>query len=718
MVSALRCGLRHAVGAASTLVAALLLALPSAAQTQGRTVSIHDLATLRDITGLSVSPDGAWAAVQVRQADPQRNSYALGWYVVDARDGAAARRIADAGAPILYRFQGRVNGAIKATPPAWSPDSKWIAYLREDNGRIQVWRSHRDGRRAEQLTRNDADVRALAYSRDGRRLLYETERSNAQIEAALAREARAGFLYDRRFFPTYSTHPTLPADAAFEGMPDRSQSQIAERQVWAYEFASRRERPATEAEHTEFVGYTNPLRPSERPAFRTNAASSPGGALAWTEARDPERQGYFAPLTIVARAERMSEPVVCQAAECTSQTIRALWWRNESEIIFASGEGPSAQDTVLYAWRPKENSLRLVLRTPGKLVPTPSEWSCAVAQERLVCFYEESTRPRRLVAVNLDSGAIQTLFDPNPEFTAFDLGAPPQRIEIRTRSGVEAYGYLVLPPRHLAGERLPLVIVTYRCSGFLRGGTGDEYPIYPFAAEGFAVFCFNVPDSDYERWATDDPVTYVNWARGPGEPQKRRVQDALDAAVTQLDDMGLIDSNRVGLTGLSFGAETVSFALLNMPRVSTAIASAAGFEPMDYYLYGPAGGGESFHAWGLGAPHQTPERWREFALTLNADRVRAPLLLNVADHEMLSSVAPVVALREAHRAVEMFVFPDEYHVKWQPAHRLSIYERNIDWMNFWLRDVEDSDSSKAPQYGRWRTLRETVETVETVEAPS
>lgn len=69
------------------------------------------------------------------------------------------------------------------------------------------------------------------------------------------------------------------------------------------------------------------------------------------------------------------------------------------------------------------------------------------------------------------------------------------------------------------------------------------------------------------------------------------------------------------------------------------------------------------------APEASPERWREFALSANAHRVRAPLLLNVADREMLSSVQPVAALQEADRAVEMYVFPDEYHGKWQPAHR-------------------------------------------------
>src|SRR5262249_40186815 len=128
-------------------------------------------------------------------------------------------------------------------------------------------------------------------------------------------------------------------------------------------------------------------------------------------------------------------------------------------------------------------------------------------------------------------------------------------------------------------------------------------------------------------------------------------------------------------------------------------------EPMDYYLFGERSK-VVFGPRGLGPLMTTADRWREFSVSLNADRVRAPLLINAADHEMLGALMPVRALEDAGRAVEMYVFPDEYHQKWQPAHRLAIYERNIDWMNFWLRGVENPDPEKADQYQRWRAMRD------------
>jgi hypothetical protein len=63
------------------------------------------------------------------------------------------------------------------------------------------------------------------------------------------------------------------------------------------------------------------------------------------------------------------------------------------------------------------------------------------------------------------------------------------------------------------------------------------------------------------------------------------------------------------------------------------------------------------------------------------------------------------ALQESGKPVEMYVFPDEYHIKSQPQHRFNIYRRNVQWMQFWLQGVEDSNPVDPQQYDRWRKLR-------------
>jgi hypothetical protein len=55
--------------------------------------------------------------------------------------------------------------------------------------------------------------------------------------------------------------------------------------------------------------------------------------------------------------------------------------------------------------------------------------------------------------------------------------------------------------------------------------------------------------------------------------------------------------------------------------------------------------------------------------------------------------------------VEAYVYPNAFHIKTQPRQIESSMVRSVDWFNFWLRGVEDSDSTKAAQYVRWEALR-------------
>ncbi len=63
-----------------------------------------------------------------------------------------------------------------------------------------------------------------------------------------------------------------------------------------------------------------------------------------------------------------------------------------------------------------------------------------------------------------------------------------------------------------------------------------------------------------------------------------------------------------------------------------------------------------------------------------------------------------IPLIRAHRA-DLYVFPNEPHQKFQPKHKLAVYERNLDWFRFWLQGYEDPDPAKAAQYACWREMK-------------
>jgi dipeptidyl aminopeptidase/acylaminoacyl peptidase len=331
--------------------------------------------------------------------------------------------------------------------------------------------------------------------------------------------------------------------------------------------------------------------------------------------------------------------------------------------------------------------------------------NCVPAAAELICTTENAIMPRRVVAFNPVTGSRRLIFDPNPEFRRIRLGSV-RRLKWLNDRGLEAWGDLVLPPNLKRGEIAPIVVVQYNSRGFLRGGTGDEYPIYLLAARGFAVLSFERPLAVAESIPNLKSEVEANAANERGWAERRSVQSAILAGVDAAIATGHVDGRRIGITGLSDGATAVRFALINSDRFAAAAISSCCLEPKTVMTYGGIAWAEYNRA--VGYPPATvddPLFWRPMSLALNAGKIRTPLLMQLADEEYLLSLEAFEALREQSAPVELYVFPDEHHVKWQPVHRLAIYERNLDWFEFWLRCHEDPAPAKAGQYRRWEAMR-------------
>jgi dipeptidyl aminopeptidase/acylaminoacyl peptidase len=175
--------------------------------------------------------------------------------------------------------------------------------------------------------------------------------------------------------------------------------------------------------------------------------------------------------------------------------------------------------------------------------------------------------------------------------------------------------------------------------------------------------------------------------------------------------MGVIDLGRTGLTGLSFGSEITDFTISHSNLFHAAIVSGGGSrDPYFYYMAGSSWH-RQFEDWGLGGwpEGKASKNWHELSPALNVERVTAPLLCNAAETEYAIGLQFYTSLEQTGRPVELFVYPDELHVKFQPKHRYEIYNRNLDWFIFWLQGKEDPDPTKKEQYERWRKLHQMQE---------
>jgi dipeptidyl aminopeptidase/acylaminoacyl peptidase len=642
--------------------------------------SIEELVEVTDLSGLAASPDGRRIAFRTDRPSIARNSYDLDWHVLDLASGAE-RRIAGAGEPIVAD-----PGLLVAEPPIWSPDGRWLFYRALRSGAVQIWRSAADGSASEAVTAEDGDILFMERSFDGRSILYRVGPPRGDIERAELAEYDSGILVDE--------HVEL-AQNLFRGaiINGRHATQRLTGQ-WFARGGLLWSRPLRERKLIMETLALSDARPEEFPTPASgNGASAPPDAVARSNRGDVATTLWNGAgnMLMVVRANLAGDTVTCTAPECRTERVAWLAWRpGRDEIVFASAD--AAQVQRLHLWDVASNRVRPVAASDGLLNGGRSAGApCAIAAMRAVCVAAGPASPPRLEIVDLEAGLRRSLFDPNAILRARQWPVV-ERLEWRSAEGRLFTGTLFMPRRREG--RLPLFINYYRCEGFLRGGVGDEWPLAPFAASGIASVCVN--------------ATRIT---GPqdGVEQYRAAQGGLEALVDLLATRGAIDRTKVGLGGLSFGSEVTMWNVMHSGFVAAASIASPQFEPSNYWFNGVRG--RDHHqllrqVWGLGAPEETPDRWRLLSPALNADRIGVPLLLQLSEQESRYAIELYARLSNSATPAELYVFPDEAHIKAQPRHRLAVYRRNLDWFRFWLQDRADEDPARTEQYQRWRGLAE------------
>lgn len=674
---------------AASLCAGLLPA-PNPISSARRSITTDDLVTLREIgspdpavagpSPLAASPDGRHLAFVLRRGDPGRNTTCHALVVLDLT-GEALARVVDAGGEIIRiddMIRGlRTPGGVPAVvTPAWSPDGTMLAYRKRISGRTQVWSVPLGEGAARPITAAGTDIEDVAWSADGHRLIYAHRPDQSRLLTAFDRESRSGYLYDGRILPAHDARPQLPADLA--------------RAVASVPATGGAVQPAT----PDDIAHLGPEQPLGVPAPLTALAND--GRHAGTERNG---SSLLRPARIWADTAP-GRKRICTAAACEGQ-IQGVWWTSdETELLFMRREGWSGETTALYGWKPGSTAPRRVFATEDAL------YGCVVTNAELVCLRQAARVPLKIVGIDWSAKTVRSIFDANPEFAALDVPRV-ERLRWRSPTGLPAWGDLVVPQGPAPTAGWPLVIVQYRSRGFLRGGTGDEYPIFSLAAQGIAVLSFERPPLLAQTMSHLTDIKAIVAATLKGWAERRSTHASLRSGLDLLLSRGDIDGERLGISGLSDGSATARYALIHGPRFRAAAISTCCLEQRTDMIYGGIVQADWLRDMGFpGATEAGADYWRPASLALNAARITTPLLLQLADNEYLQALEAYTALREHNQPVEMHVFPEEYHIKWQPAHRAAIYTRNLDWFRFWLQGHVDPDPAKADQYRRWIALRD------------
>lgn len=678
--------------AVAMLAATAAWTLPS----HGGVVSPRRLLEVVDLGNPAISPDGRSVAFRAEQASVEQNSYESTWYVQQVDGAQPPRRIASGGEPL----REYVTGLVLPAPATWSPDGRWIYYRAQMEGKVAVWRANADGSGAFAVTSDPADVRGFALSADGKTLLYRVGGTREEVAAAELGEYDRGVHIDDTVFigaglfrssklegrlathrflgDWFSTGPLL--------------AHIEDR--WkALDMASSRVREPTKTE-LQTLRRDDPELPREFADASQIIARPTDTRIALLLERGTQlRSGVPATQLAVLPSRRSARPVACVDPLCTTRPISSAQWRPQTdEIIFMISDYREGRAKSLYRWDVATGSVALVVKTTGLMSGGQRHWDvpCSASSDVLVCVFAAADEPPRLEAIDLTIGERQVLFAPNAGLAADIAAAAPATLMRWTDAGGREYTGQFFEARGGVLGPNPLFVTFYTCDGFLRGGIGDEWPLASMAEQGISALCINGTPSDY-------PDRIDRFAEGPA---------SIASIVGRLSAAGKVDPQRVGMGGLSYGGEITMWTLTHSDLLAAASLASSATSPT-YYLMNSLR--SAFREglmtyWKLGSPNETTERWRSISPTFQADQIHAPVLFQLPEQEYLYTLDYALPLVRENRA-DMYVFPHEPHIKFQPRHKLAAYERNLDWFRFWLQSHEDADPAKAEQYERWRLIR-------------
>ena len=136
------------------LFLSLALASPLAAQ---RGLSPEDVAGMKQVQNVRISPDGQWVAYTVSVPNLKESSKNSDIWLVSAKGGT----------PVRLTSSPKADGQ-----PEWSRDGQSIAFISARDDKPQLWKISPFGGEAEKLSDSKSGVVGFQWSPDGKRIAY------------------------------------------------------------------------------------------------------------------------------------------------------------------------------------------------------------------------------------------------------------------------------------------------------------------------------------------------------------------------------------------------------------------------------------------------------------------------------------------------------------------------------------------------------------------
>jgi dipeptidyl aminopeptidase/acylaminoacyl peptidase len=252
-----------------------------------------------------------------------------------------------------------------------------------------------------------------------------------------------------------------------------------------------------------------------------------------------------------------------------------------------------------------------------------------------------------------------------------------ERVAWQAPDGLEIEG-LLLRPADRGDEPLPLVVIAH-------GGPTSAWTYHftnwgrasSFAAAGYAVLLPNPRGSSGRGQA---------FARANVGDLGGRDLDDLLAGVDELTEAGVVDGDRVGITGASYGGYLSAWAITQTDRFAAAIPVSCISNGLSFRF--TTNIGEFVDRFVGGAARDGDDARMPRSPVTHARAVTTPTLIV---HGELDLCTPVGQARELYHALveagaetELVVYPREGHAFLEYDHQVDMFDRMVRWFDVYL----------------------------------
>jgi dipeptidyl aminopeptidase/acylaminoacyl peptidase len=295
--------------------------------------------------------------------------------------------------------------------------------------------------------------------------------------------------------------------------------------------------------------------------------------------------------------------------------------------------------------------------------------------------YESQTEPPNYIVVDLQRNkrtALTDFKDPAPQLS----GLKKELVKYHRADGVPLSGTLYLPSGYETGEKLPLVIWAYPLE-YSDPGTAGQVRASPhsftflygtsplfFLTQGYAVLM------DATMPVVGDPETMNNTF-------VEQIVAAGKAAVDKLDSMGVIDRNRVLISGHSYGAFMTANLLAHSDYFAAGIARSGAYN-RSLTPFGFQSERRSF--W------EAPDIYMKVSPFTHANKINEPILLihgqadnNSGTHTMQSERL-FDAIKGNGGTVRLVLLPHESHGYVARESVLHTLAEMFEWANKYVKN--------------------------------